>query len=226
MKVYHGSYTRIETIDLTKAEENKDFGKGFYVTNILKHASRWAQRIAVEHNAKPVVTEFEFYETAFTDSIYRVLRFPNPNEEWVRFIMKNRNPNISKPAHDYDIVEGPIANDWVTSRIKQYEKGHISMETLVDSLTYREDTHQICLCTNASLSAMELLNNDCHIKAEEIAKSVIVALAETDMDRLITTDMFYVSETFAQLTDYGTELYLRPWQEIYEMLKKELILLQ
>jgi hypothetical protein len=96
MKVYHGSYTRIETIDLTKAEENKDFGKGFYVTANFKHASRWSQRIAVEHNTKPVVTEFEFYETAFTDSIYRVLRFPNPSEEWVKFVMKNRNPAIPK----------------------------------------------------------------------------------------------------------------------------------
>ena len=39
MKVYHGSYTRIESVDLSQAEANKDFGKGFYVTGIRKHAS-------------------------------------------------------------------------------------------------------------------------------------------------------------------------------------------
>jgi len=71
MNVYHGSYTHIETVDLQQAEENKDFGKGFYVTYIRRHAERWAERIAREHQALPVVTEFLFYETAFTDSIYR-----------------------------------------------------------------------------------------------------------------------------------------------------------
>ena len=57
MKVYHGSYTRIKSIDLSQSEANKDFGRGFYVTNIKKHAKRWAERIAREHNTIPVVTE-------------------------------------------------------------------------------------------------------------------------------------------------------------------------
>ena len=33
MKVYHGSYTAIEKIDLNRCEVGKDFGRGFYVTN-------------------------------------------------------------------------------------------------------------------------------------------------------------------------------------------------
>ncbi|MDR0763288.1 MAG: DUF3990 domain-containing protein [Bacteroidales bacterium] len=33
MKVFHGSYTKIKEIDLTKSLPNKDFGQGFYVTN-------------------------------------------------------------------------------------------------------------------------------------------------------------------------------------------------
>jgi hypothetical protein len=136
--------------------------------------------------------------------------------------MKNRNPNIPKPAHDYDIVEGPIANDWVTSQIKQYEKSAISIETLIDNLKYREDTHQICLCTNVSLSAIRLLKIDSRIKTEEIAKSVIVALTESSIDKFVATDMFYNSETFAQLANESTELYKCTWQKIYEMLKKEL----
>ena len=38
MKVYHGSYTKIDEIDLTKCELNRDFGRGFYVTNIHEQA--------------------------------------------------------------------------------------------------------------------------------------------------------------------------------------------
>ncbi|MCL2597848.1 MAG: DUF3990 domain-containing protein [Paludibacter sp.] len=34
MRVYHGSYTEIQEIDLSKCEIGKDFGQGFYVTKI------------------------------------------------------------------------------------------------------------------------------------------------------------------------------------------------
>jgi len=222
MKVYHGSYTLIEIVDLSQAEANKDFGKGFYVTNIRKHAERWAERIAREHNAKPVVTEFLFYESAYTDSIYKVLRFPQPCREWVEFIMMNRNPNIPKPAHDYDIVEGPIANDWVTSQIKLYEKGKISMDKLVEKLTHREDTHQICLCTTESLGAIKAIENNGFSEMEEIAKSVVTALTESGIDQLTAINLFYNSNTFTLLSDVNTSLYINTWQKIYEMLKTEL----
>ena len=43
MNVYHGSYTKIEEIDLSKSIPNKDFGKGFYVTKFRKHAESWAE---------------------------------------------------------------------------------------------------------------------------------------------------------------------------------------
>ena len=221
MKVYHGSYTRIDTIDLSQAEANKDFGKGFYVTNIRKHAERWAEHMAREHNTTPVVTEFLFYETAYTDSIYKVLRFPQPCRQWVEFVMMNRDPNIPKPAHDYDIVEGPIANDWVTSQIKLYEKGKISMENLIEKLTYREGTHQICFCTTESLGAIKTLENIGFFQMEELTKSVVTALTESGIDQLTAINLFYNSNTFTQLSDVKTGLYVKTWQEIYEILQTE-----
>ena len=222
MKVWHGSYTRIEQIDLSQAEANKDFGKGFYVTNIRKHAERWAERIAREHNTTPVVTEFLFYETAYTDSIYKVLRFPQPSREWVEFVMMNRNPNIPKPAHNYDIVEGPIANDWVTFQIKNYEKGKISMEELVEKLTHREDTHQICLCTVEALGAIKVLGTIGFTEMEETAKSIVTTLAESGIDPLKAMHSFYNSNTFKQLVDAKTNLYHKPWRDIYEMFQVEI----
>lgn len=44
MKVYHGSYTEIETIDLTKGELQRDFGRGFYVTKLREQAEYWGTR--------------------------------------------------------------------------------------------------------------------------------------------------------------------------------------
>jgi len=39
MKVYHGSYTEIDKIDLFKGELAHDFGRGFYVTNLYQQAN-------------------------------------------------------------------------------------------------------------------------------------------------------------------------------------------
>ena len=122
----------------------------------------------------------------------------------------------------YDIVEGPIANDWVTSQIKLHEKGNISMETLVKRLTHREDTHQICLCTTEALGAIKVLENTRFSEMEEIAKRVVTALVESGIDQLAAINMFYDSHTFTKLADPSTALYQRPWQDIYDMLKIEL----
>jgi hypothetical protein len=46
MQVYHGSYTEIFDIDLSKSQLNKDFGKGFYVTKFRNHAENWAVNLA------------------------------------------------------------------------------------------------------------------------------------------------------------------------------------
>ena len=35
MRVYHGSYIKIDKIDISKSKPNKDFGRGFYVTKFL-----------------------------------------------------------------------------------------------------------------------------------------------------------------------------------------------
>jgi hypothetical protein len=81
MNVYHGSYIEIDKIDLSKCEPRKDFGQGFYVTNIRKQTEVWAERIGAKHNRVGVVTEFVFYENAFIDGVHKVLRFDNYTEE-------------------------------------------------------------------------------------------------------------------------------------------------
>ena len=38
MKLYHGSYIKIDKIDLAKAKPYKDFGRAFYLTKFHKQA--------------------------------------------------------------------------------------------------------------------------------------------------------------------------------------------
>ena len=96
------------------------------------------------------------------------------------------------------------------------------METLVKKLTHREDTHQICLCTTESLGAIKVIENVGFSEMEEIAKRVVTALVESGIDQLAAINLFYKSDTFAKLSNVNSGLYLKPWQDIYKMLKREL----
>jgi len=62
MKVYHASYMTIDEIDLSLCEVGKDFGRGFYVTNLHKQAEIWAKRKGGMKRTMGVVTEFDFNE--------------------------------------------------------------------------------------------------------------------------------------------------------------------
>ena len=66
----------------------------------------------------------------------KVLRFENYSEEWAKFILLNRNNPTDKPAHDYDVVIGPIANDRVGIQLWRYESHVIDLPTLVRNLQY------------------------------------------------------------------------------------------
>ena len=44
MILYHGTYTQFDSIDLDKCRPFKDFGKGFYLTDIRQQAEEMAIR--------------------------------------------------------------------------------------------------------------------------------------------------------------------------------------
>ena len=49
----------------------------------------------------------------------------------------NRNEEADEPAHDYDIVEVPVANDKVQNRINDYLGGTITKNDFPIFLTYK-----------------------------------------------------------------------------------------
>jgi hypothetical protein len=88
---------------------------------------------------------------------------------------------------------------------------------------YHEETHQICFCTRKSLQMIELLQKTPTVKCVMISEPIIEALiAEFHLNTENAADKFFTSKIFTALADKSTGLYLKPWQDIYEMLKKEL----
>ena len=223
MIVFHGSYMAVNEIDLTKGRSNLDFGKGFYVTNIRSQAEYWADRTGRFYQTNGVVSEFEFYERAFTDEMYKVLRFADYNEEWLDFVVLNRDSITEEQWHDYDIVEGPVANDDVNDRIDDYLAGLVPKAEFLKELAHHKPTHQICLCTARSLQMIKATDKKYYINVKHISRPIIeMLIAEHHMDKYYAADMLYNSKTFSGLSDKTTELYKKKWTEIYDMLKSEL----
>ena len=226
MKVYHGSYMAISLIDLSKCEKHKDFGQGFYVTRFRRQAEDWAERIGQKNNTQGVVTEFEFFESAFTSWNYNVLRFADYSNEWLDFVASNRNPSNENPVHNYDIVEGPVADDKIQRRLDKYLKGKIPKEVFLNELRHHEETHQICFCTPRALMMLENVtetSTDHLFNIEDIGEAIIENLMlDRNIDEEKAANIFFSSQTFIQLSDEGTKLCEKSWQEIYELLKQEI----
>ena len=224
MQVFHGSYTEIESIDLSKCQANKDFGKGFYVTKFKKQAEEWAEIIGKVHGTVGVVTEYTFYERAFTEESLKVLRFSDYNEEWFDFIILNRNPESIEQKHDYDIIEGPVADDKVQRRISRYLDGEISREEFFEQLTkYPDPSHQICFCTVNSLRMLKKTNNKAILKIEDISELIVEKLViDFGFDEQLAIDKYFSSSTFSKLADTKDNLYKNDWNKVYKMLLSEL----
>lgn len=65
------------------------------------------------------------------------------SEEWVDFVIDNRQNKTEIPIHDYDIVIGPIADDKVINQLNRYFNGYQDKKSLVENLKYRLKTGEI-----------------------------------------------------------------------------------
>ena len=108
----------------------------------LRQAIRWANRGIGE----PIIN---FYEYEPNESL-NILKFPEISDEWLDFIAKCR----SSVTHNYDIVEGPMADDTVWNYVNDFLTGRISRKQFWVLAEFKHPTHQISFHT---LSALDCL---------------------------------------------------------------------
>lgn len=155
LELYHGSNLAIEQIDLSMCKPYKDFGKGFYLTDILQQALDMAyRRTRVVGSGSPVVTKYLFDENLLNDGSLKVLSFDAPSKEWAKFILANRDRKANF-AHDYDVVIGPIADDGVAFQLQKFKDGGITLDELVRELTYRRLNRQYFFGTEKAISLLQ-----------------------------------------------------------------------
>ena len=155
MILYHGSNIAIENIELSKCRPYKDFGKGFYLTDIRRQAERMAARTAKMFHGEPTLTSFEFDLNSAQKQCLKIKIFNSPDEEWARFVMANRDINAVQPNHDYDIVIGPVADDTIARLLRMFIENFISEQQLVKELTFSDVTSQYFFHTEAAIKMLK-----------------------------------------------------------------------
>ncbi len=140
IRLYHGSNVAIEMIDLSRSKRGKDFGQGFYLNANPDQAMEMATRTTRFLNeGNPTLSCFEFDADKATNNGLNIKVFPDYSEEWAEFVVMNRNNNSDSPAHPYDIVIGPIADDTVGVQIRRFIMGYLSASALVKELRFKGD---------------------------------------------------------------------------------------
>jgi len=149
MILYHGSNIKIINIDLSKARPFKDFGRGFYLTEIKEQAERMAVRIADRFGGNPNVSAFELSTKIFNDKALNILKFENPNKEWALFVVNNREigfkdfeNKLYNGDNKYDMVMGAVANDNLVGTFDLFRDGFMSIDDVVKQTTYKNLTNQ------------------------------------------------------------------------------------
>ena len=149
MILYHGSNVAVEQIDLDKSKPNKDFGKGFYLSESETQAMEMAAFKTSLLGGEPVVTKFEFDESAMQNPGLRVKIFKDYSEEWADFVFANREGN---EVEQFDVVYGPIANDKIGLQIRKLKDGSIDKAEFLNRLKYMKGvTYQYFFGTETAI---------------------------------------------------------------------------
>ena len=126
----------------------KDFGYGFYCTSLEKQAKRWALVKPRGH----VVNIYEYVE----NHLLNTLVFNEVSDEWLDFVVSCRRGI----KHDYDCVEGPMADDTIYNYIQNYIDGKISRAAFWELAKFNHPTHQISFHTVSALSTLRYVGNE------------------------------------------------------------------
>ncbi|MDE6223147.1 MAG: DUF3990 domain-containing protein [Muribaculaceae bacterium] len=140
IRLYHGSNVAIKQIDFSCSKRGKDFGQGFYLNANSDQAMEMAVRTTRFLNeGVPTLSCFEFDEDEAMKNGLNIKVFTGYSEEWAEFVVMNRKNSSHVPAHSYDIVIGPIADDTVGVQIRRFIMGYMSAAALVEELKFKGD---------------------------------------------------------------------------------------
>ena len=156
MRLYHGSTVIVRKPSIRLGRSNADFGKGFYTTSNMEQAVRWAHiKQEREKTLRAVVSVFEFDETLLDNPELNVRRFSGADEAWLYFVTDCRKSR----GHNYDLVQGPVANDKVFTTVNLFESGVLSAEAAILQLKAYKTYDQVSFHTVRVISTLRFVES-------------------------------------------------------------------
>ena len=153
MILYHGSFLEIAKPDLAHSRPNVDFGRGFYATPLYEQAAKWCGKFK-RRGKDGIISRYEYDESR--ESELKMLKFDSYSEEWLDFIISCRKGQ----AHQYDIVEGPMADDQIWNFVEGFIAGRVSRAAFWELVKFNYPTHQIVFCTEKALKTLVFEGSD------------------------------------------------------------------
>ena len=168
MRLYHGSNIVIDNINLAMCRPYKDFGRGFYLTDIEEQAKKMAIRVAKIYGKKPIVNVYEIADNFKDLDNLKIKNFGiETTEEWAKFVMNNRSRfftdtknTLCNKDNKYDIVIGPVADDNMALLFRQYENEIIDFQTLLRGMIYKKTSSQYSFHTNSVKLLRKVMSKD------------------------------------------------------------------
>ena len=148
MLLYHGSFTQVSQIDLSKCKQGKDFGRGFYVTSSYKQAQNFVPLSVnkqINEGKLPTGTTSGYISVfgLHLNPKTAIHLFNAADRNWLHFVASNRRktlfPEIKKQYAGFDIIGGKIADDRT-------------------ALTRLEN--QFCFCNDKAIQTLEFIRSE------------------------------------------------------------------
>lgn len=149
MMLYHGGTDIVKEPKIIYNEQGRDFGFGFYTTNIYEQALKWAKRQGRIRKKQAILNLYEFdNDNAEKNLNFKI--FTDYSVEWLEFIVNNRsNPQFK---HSFDIVFGKIANDDVGETVQAVVDGLTPLDFALQKLTFMQANNQYAFCSESALA--------------------------------------------------------------------------
>ena len=178
MLLYHGSYTAIKEIDLSKCKKGLDFGQGFYLTSSYQQAVNYIP-LAVKKASRLHILSKDYTADEGILSVYRFHYDPNllhhcfqtADTEWLHFVAANREPSLfPKLLAKYntaDIITGKIADDQTAKTLQQYIREFFGVpgsaeadQATIKQLIPDRLQDQFCFKTKDAINCLEFVRSE------------------------------------------------------------------
>ncbi len=108
---------------------------------------RQAKRWAMTRRGATVVNRYIYTP----DEELNIQRFSEMSDKWLDFVVSCR----SGIEHQYDIVEGPMADDQIWNFVENFLSGKIPRSAFWEIVKFNHPTHQIVFCTERALKTLK-----------------------------------------------------------------------